>query len=58
MFAEGNFAPLKEWLNTNVHRFGRQFVPSRLIERVTGAPLSHRPLTAHLKSKAESIYRL
>jgi carboxypeptidase Taq len=58
LFAEGNFAPLREWLNVHVHRFGRQFVPSRLIERVTGAPLSHRPLVAHLKRKVEALYGL
>ena len=58
LFAKGEFTPLREWLNVNVHRFGRQFVPSRLIERITGAPLSHRPLVSHLKAKFESIYRL
>jgi carboxypeptidase Taq len=58
LFAKGEFAPLREWLNTNVHKYGRQFVPSRLIERITGAPLSHRPLVAHLKAKFESIYGL
>jgi carboxypeptidase Taq len=58
LFSKGEFTPLREWLNANVHRFGRQFVPTRLIERITGAPLSHRPLVAHLKAKLESIYRL
>jgi len=58
MFARGEFEPLRKWLNVNVHRFGRQFVPSRLIERVSGSPLSYRPLVAHLKAKYETIYRL
>ena len=57
LFAKGDFTPLREWLNTNVHRYGRQYLPSRLVERITGEPLSHRPLVNHLKSKFESIYR-
>lgn len=58
LFAKGDFTPLREWLNTNVHRYGRQYLPSRLVERITGEPLSHRPLVTHLKTKFESIYRL
>jgi carboxypeptidase Taq len=57
-FAKGEFAPLREWLNANVHNYGRQFVPSRLIERATGATLSHRPLVKYLREKFEAIYRL
>jgi carboxypeptidase Taq len=58
LFAKGEFTPLREWLNSNVHKHGRQFVPSRLIERITDTPLSHRPLVAHLKAKFEPIYGL
>ncbi len=58
LFAKGEFTPLREWLNSNVHKYGRQFVPSRLVERITGTPLSHRPLVAHLKAKFEPIYGL
>jgi carboxypeptidase Taq len=58
LFAKGEFTPLREWLNANVHRYGRQFPPSRLVERITGQPLSHRPLVSHLKTKFEAIYRL
>jgi len=58
LIAKGDFKPLKEWLNKNVHHYGRQYLPSRLVERITGEPLSHCPLVAHLKTKFESIYRL
>ena len=36
LFAKGEFQPLREWLNENIHRLGRQFEPSGLIERITG----------------------
>ena len=58
LFARGEFAPLKTWLNENVHRYGRQFVPGRLIDRVTGSALSHRHLVKHLETKFGEIYRL
>ncbi len=58
LFAKGEFTPLKEWLNGRIHRHGRRFLPQRLIERITGGPLSHRPLVSHLRTKFESIYRL
>jgi carboxypeptidase Taq len=57
-FARGEFAPLKEWLNANVHHEGRRFLAGRLIERITGSPLSHRPLVKHLETKFGEIYRL
>jgi len=57
LFAKGEFTPLREWLNSNVHKYGRQFVPSRLVERITGTPLSsstRRPS----EGKFEPIYGL
>ena len=44
--------------NDNVHRLGRQYLPERLIEKITGKPLSHEPLVAHLKAKFEPLYGL
>ncbi|MCH8830853.1 MAG: carboxypeptidase M32 [Planctomycetes bacterium] len=57
-FARGEFAPLKEWLNENIHRRGKQFSANRLVEVVTGAPLSHKPLVAHLHRKYGELYGL
>jgi carboxypeptidase Taq len=56
--ARGDFAPLTRWLNENVHRHGRRYRPGRLIERITDAPLSHRPLISHLRAKYEPLYDL
>ncbi|HEV8002709.1 MAG TPA: carboxypeptidase M32 [Planctomycetaceae bacterium] len=57
-FAKGEFAPLRDWLRVHVHRLGRQYLPAQLIEKITGKPLSHEPLVAHLKAKFEPLYGL
>jgi len=55
-FAEGQFEPLKNWLVKNIHRRGKQYPAARLIEHVTGKPLSHHALIRHLKAKYERLY--
>lgn len=58
MFARGEFAPLKNWLNENVHRHGRRYKADRLTEVVTGHRLSHEPLLQHLQQKVGDLYQL
>ena len=58
MFTEGNFGPLKDWLNINVHQKGNCFASDELGKLVSGEPLSHQPLMAHLRKKLEPIYQL
>jgi len=57
-FAHGEFLPLKEWLNEKIHRRGRQYSPSRLIELVTSKPLSAEALLRHLRSRFSPLYGL
>lgn len=57
-FARGEFAPLKAWLNSNIHAHGRRFTPSELVTRVTGKPLSAEPLMRHLEGKLRPLYGL
>lgn len=56
MFAAGEFMPLKEWLNSNIHRHGKQFPPTRLVQEVTGESLSHAPLMSHLRARFGPLY--
>ncbi|MEW4527822.1 carboxypeptidase M32 [Maioricimonas sp. JC845] len=58
MFEKGEFQPLKEWLNKNVHARGLQYRANRLVEVVTGKPLSAEPLMRHLHGKFDPLYRL
>lgn len=55
-FSRGEFAPLKDWLNANIHAHGRRFTPSELVTRVTGKPISAEPLMRHLEGKLRPLY--
>lgn len=56
MLARGEFLPLKEWLTKKIHVHGKRYSAARLCEMVTGQPLSHEPLMAHLRRKLEPLY--
>lgn len=58
MFARGEFRPLREWLNENIHRHGRVYSPNELIQRATGKPISSAPLVNYLKQKFGQLYAL
>lgn len=53
---KGQFAPLLGWLRDRVHREGRRYSASVLIERVTGQPLSHAAFVEYLLNKMAPIY--
>jgi carboxypeptidase Taq len=55
-FAKGEFAPLREWLTTNIHSHGQCFSAADLVQKITGKPLSHDPLMAHLREKCAPLY--
>ncbi|MBL8849717.1 MAG: carboxypeptidase M32 [Planctomycetaceae bacterium] len=57
-FSRGEFRPLKAWLNETIHRRGRQYSPSRLIELVTSRPLSAEALLRHLRNRFAPLYGL
>lgn len=54
----GEFAPLLGWLREKVHRHGRKYLPTELVQRVTGRPLDTAPYVAYLKRKFGEIYDL
>ena len=56
MFARGEFEPLRDWLNRNVHAHGRRHSAAKLCEIATGMPLSPEPLMRHLEGKLRPIY--
>lgn len=58
MFARGEFQPLKEWLNTNIHRRGLCNRAADLVELVTGEALSAEPLLTHLHGRFGPLYGL
>jgi carboxypeptidase Taq len=50
----GEFAPLREWLGTNVHRLGRKFSPQETLRRATGSTIDAKPYLAYLESKYQA----
>ena len=56
--AAGEFMPLLGWLRENVHQWGRKYLPTELVQRVTGGPLDTAPYLRYLKTKFGEIYGL
>jgi carboxypeptidase Taq len=58
-FERGEFGALREWLRENVHRYGRTYTPSELLERATGAKaIDAEPYVRYLQRKIGDIYGL
>ena len=49
--AQGNYAPLLEWLRENVHQHGRKYLPAELMRRATGEPIQAHYRIEYLRHK-------
>lgn len=58
MFQRGEFHPLLKWLRENIHQQGQRFPATRLVEVVTGNPLSNVPLLSQLNDRFRPLYGL
>jgi len=58
LIAKGEFAPLKNWLNENIHQRGQQYSATDLVKVVTGNEFDAEPLVTHLQTKFREVYRL
>ncbi|QDV53864.1 carboxypeptidase M32 [Gimesia fumaroli] len=58
LITKGEFTPLKEWLNQNIHKRGKLFRANQLVKVVTGESLSHEPLIDQLQNKYSELYNL
>ena len=56
MFAAGDFKPLLDWLRKHIHQQGQRFPASRLVEVVTGKPLSNKPLMDQMNGRFRPLY--
>jgi len=45
-------------LNKNIHGHGQCYSAADLVQKITGKPLSHDPLIAHLRGKLAPLYGL
>jgi carboxypeptidase Taq len=57
-FAAGEFAPLREWLAEHVHRHGRRYLTTELLQRVVGEGLDPAPYLAYLEAKVDASAQL
>jgi len=58
LMVQGNITPIREWLIENVHQHGRKYLPTELIQRVTGGPIDTAPYLAYLQSKYGELCHL
>ncbi len=57
-FAAGDYSALLNWLRTNIYQHGKRYRSREIVERVTGQPTSHRPLTDYLRRKFGPLYQV
>ncbi len=55
---QADYAPLREWLRTHVHQYGRRRTPGQIVQDATGAPLSADAYVKYLWAKYGDIYGL
>ena len=58
LFRKGQFEPLREWLRSNIHQYGRRYTPTELVKKITGKPLSHAALISYLRGKFGPLYAI
>jgi carboxypeptidase Taq len=52
----GDFAPLLDWLRTNIHQHGRKYKAQEIVQRVTGSRIDPQPYLEYLERKYRPIY--
>jgi carboxypeptidase Taq len=57
-FRQGKFGPLREWLREKIHTVGQCYSAAELVQKVTGKPLSAKPLMDYLHARFGSLYGL
>lgn len=54
--ANGDFMPIREWLRNNIHNVGRTELPSEIVQRVCGRPLTEVDFLDYVRTKAGRVY--
>ncbi|MBB6444650.1 carboxypeptidase M32 [Bacillus benzoevorans] len=58
LLEEGNLQPIKEWLTTRIHQFGKLKKPLQILQDATGEGLNAEYLIEYLTEKYSGIYQL
>jgi carboxypeptidase Taq len=54
----GDLMPLLEWLRTNVHQYGKQYMADELCQKISGEKLNFNYFMTYAKKKYSTIYNL
>jgi carboxypeptidase Taq len=54
----GEFGPLREWMEANVHRHGQRYRADELVEVATGEPLTAEYFVDYAREKFTDLYGL
>ncbi len=55
-FERGDLLPLREWLREKIHLQGCRYRANQLQEKISGSPLTHKPLMDYMNKKYGEIY--
>lgn len=55
---KGNLTIIKNWLNDNIHRYGKMLEPAEIVQKVTGEPITSKYLVAYFHEKFAPLYGL
>jgi carboxypeptidase Taq len=55
---KGEYTSLLGWLREKVHRPGRRYLPSELVEHICGEPAQSRSYLQYLNTKYRAVYQL
>ena len=58
LIANGEFAPIREWLTSKIHQYGKMKSPNELLLDVTGELTNANYLVEYLENKYRAIYQL
>lgn len=58
LIAQGEFTPLRNWLQEKIHRKGQTLDAATMARQATGEELSHQALLRHLRAKLAPLYQL
>lgn len=58
LLENGDLHPIKEWLNRNIHRYGKLKQPLEILKDVTGEGLNAQYLISYLQKKYADVYQL
>ncbi|HRA48607.1 MAG TPA: carboxypeptidase M32, partial [Thermomicrobiales bacterium] len=55
-FAQGEFAPLRDWQREHLHKFGRMYSPRATTEKFLGGQIAHEPYIRYLTGIVNEFY--